>query len=162
MGSDKAKLVWKGTKLIDHQIGLLKPFCERVYLSVNSSQLFELNKSYESIADNYSAIGPMGGITSALETLQQDLIVLPIDMPMLTPSEFEVLSAKGPNTCFKVNGRIEPFPSYWSLDLVRPLQKAISNQNYALVSFMQEQAFFQIQTEAVRSFKNMNHPKDLI
>ncbi|WP_026375413.1 molybdenum cofactor guanylyltransferase [Aestuariibacter salexigens] len=78
MGADKALLQWQGQSLLDRAQTLL-----------NESGVSKVVVSGElGIADRYTAQGPVGGIVSVVMNLQMQphdqLIVLPVDMPLLT------------------------------------------------------------------------------
>lgn len=81
MGRDKALLPWGEATLLDHMIGLLK--ASGLAQVVVSGE----RPGYRSVADPEPNQGPGVAISHLLATLEPDAwaLVVPVDMPMLTP-----------------------------------------------------------------------------
>jgi len=75
MGRDKAKIEFKGKILLDHMYSLLKDSgIQKIYISRG-----------EEIKDIIPNCGPLGGIYSVLQKIEdQEVIILPVDMPLLS------------------------------------------------------------------------------
>jgi molybdenum cofactor guanylyltransferase len=78
MGADKAGLIWKGRRLLDHAVALLTAAgCSRVVVSGDHA-------GYEHIQDRYPERGPLGGLTSVAEqVVQTRWLVVAVDQPLL-------------------------------------------------------------------------------
>jgi molybdopterin-guanine dinucleotide biosynthesis protein A len=161
MGKEKAKVLWEGKTLLKHQLQLLEQLDSEIFLSINPHQTDEF-RAYSCITDEYLEIGPMGGIVSALKLLQKDLLVVPIDMPLLTLNLLESLSIRRLKSCYLVEGRIAPFPSYWTLSLIPSLLENIEKGEFSVARFIEKNDFELIKTDQVTAFRNMNAPSDLI
>ncbi|HLB59067.1 MAG TPA: molybdenum cofactor guanylyltransferase [Bdellovibrionota bacterium] len=85
MGINKALLPFNGTRLIDHMIGLLYRVTPNIDGIIVSGSVEET--SY--VPDLFPQKGPLGGLFSVLEHFQKtnftQLLVIPVDMPLLTP-----------------------------------------------------------------------------
>lgn len=83
MGQDKAFLVLDGKTLIDHAIAQAKSVAEEVFI-VGPAATFS---AYGRIVkDIFPGCGPLGGIHAALRRSRSEYsLVLPLDMPLVTP-----------------------------------------------------------------------------
>ena len=89
MGRNKALLSFSGSKLVDHMSErLLAGGVKRVVVS-------GAIPGVECIADEVSGLGPLGGLKSILNQVKDDqamwLLVVPVDMPRLTPQNLRSL-----------------------------------------------------------------------
>jgi molybdopterin-guanine dinucleotide biosynthesis protein A len=64
MGKHKALVEYKGKKLIEWSISILKDLCDTIIISSNSKHL--RNYGYEIIEDVHENIGPIGGLYAML------------------------------------------------------------------------------------------------
>lgn len=111
LGRDKATLVYKGQLQLDRSIGILKRYCEKVFISVREDQNYIVDA--EPIIDRMGEIGPLGGILSAFfYHRDKNWLVLGVDMPFINVFTVkEIVSARDPDkfaTCFEHNGKPEP------------------------------------------------------
>jgi molybdopterin-guanine dinucleotide biosynthesis protein A len=86
MGEDKSLLDYHGMSQIEYCYGLLKQICRSVYISNRTEQsiLAEHSKTVQ-IHDEYSGIGPAGGILTAMEKFPEAAwFVLACDLPFIT------------------------------------------------------------------------------
>lgn len=97
MGQNKALLNYKGKRLIDHMISILKKTkLDHVYVSGKIENTF-------CILDEEIYKGPGSGIYSVLKHLNQFnnnntlFLFVPIDMPLLTPNLLQALIESGQN-----------------------------------------------------------------
>lgn len=81
MGRDKAQLLWQGTPLLQHMCALLLASgASRVMVSGNYPEM-------GGIADTSPELGPLGGLASVAPHIPDGaLLLVPVDMPQLTPS----------------------------------------------------------------------------
>jgi molybdopterin-guanine dinucleotide biosynthesis protein A len=91
MGKDKSTFIYKGIPLYQHAVNALSYFCDHIYISVSTNQLFSFYYNKPLIIDQELAQGPMGGIVSAMKALQRPMICLACDMPFVTHADIEKL-----------------------------------------------------------------------
>lgn len=120
MGRDKALMQFNGRTLISHAAHLLEAAgCERVVVSRNKDGY---------IADKIDDVGPLGGVHAVISEImngvsqtrlndeiskiyEAELLVLPVDMPQMTPQFLSRLIALGrqhQQACY-VENRFLPF-----------------------------------------------------
>lgn len=86
MNRDKALLRVGGDTLLDYQLQNITPVAQRTLISRNDEQNYH-------IKDFFVQAGPMAGIHACIEYLKNheledintDLLVVPVDMPLVTP-----------------------------------------------------------------------------
>ena len=83
MGQDKALLKRDGRSQLASLVALLEPMVERVFVSTRSDQREESERRrFAQIIDNYSDIGPVAGVLSAMEEHPAvDWLVVACDLP---------------------------------------------------------------------------------
>ncbi|MFA5684337.1 MAG: molybdenum cofactor guanylyltransferase [Lysobacteraceae bacterium] len=88
MGQDKALLPWQGQPLLQHMQTLLQQAgATRVVVSGDYP-------GFDAIPDRIGELGPLGGIASVAEALPDGVLLLvPVDMPLLTPALLAALAA---------------------------------------------------------------------
>ena len=106
MGRDKALLAWRGRPLIEHQLALLREAgAEVVHVSGE-------RPAYGGIADTLPKAGPVGGLASiaaACAGLDAELLVIPVDMPLLGAALLRRLRIERPQaTCLRFAGHVLP------------------------------------------------------
>jgi len=92
MGRDKALLEFHGKPQIENVNDLLGQYCDKVFLSKRQDQT--AYKGFASIDDapEFSDIGPLGGILSAMkEYPEADWLVLACDLPFITGETIQTL-----------------------------------------------------------------------
>lgn len=105
MGRDKALLTWQGRALIEHQMALLEA------AGVDEVRVSGERPAYHGIADVLAHAGPLAGIAGVAQAITGDahLLVIPVDMPLLTPALLSRLrTAKPQATCLIFSGHILP------------------------------------------------------
>ena len=91
MGMDKAELVIQGESLLEHSVRCLK--------EAGAEQVLVSGEGYEGgIPDVFPGTGPLAGVHAALVATQQDLLVLPVDMPQMSPEILSALPSIGQET----------------------------------------------------------------
>ncbi|WP_266368368.1 NTP transferase domain-containing protein [Tellurirhabdus rosea] len=96
MGTDKGRLDYHGKPQREYALDLLRPLCEKVFLSVNEKQRAELADSpLNLVPDTFLDLGPLGGILSAFRQ-QPDAawLVVACDLPLLSEKTLRVLVEK--------------------------------------------------------------------
>lgn len=90
MGCDKSMLQYFNKPQRYYLYDMLKPICEKVFISCNASQAEEIPTEYETITDlnACSNIGPMASLISALTKYpENNFLVVGCDYPYLTVNE---------------------------------------------------------------------------
>ena len=112
MGQDKALMRYQGRTLIDNASLLLQSAsCDKVLISCNAPGFLN---------DKIEDAGPLSGVHAVLDALSQsdnhngnpcELLVLPVDMPQMTPELLRILVSRGreaEKACY-VEKRFLPF-----------------------------------------------------
>ncbi len=94
MGRDKSSIEWHGKEQQYYMADLLKPLCNKVYISHRQGQDPDTGKNYKTLIDTYSGIGPYGAILSAFR-FQPDAawLVVACDLPLLDSDTLKYLLA---------------------------------------------------------------------
>lgn len=79
MGRDKALLDWHGHPLLERQLDALRAS------GVDALQVSGDRPGYRGVADARPGLGPLGGLASIVAGVagEADLLVIPVDMPLL-------------------------------------------------------------------------------
>lgn len=81
MGRDKALLRWQGRPLIEHQIAVLQA------AGVHEVKVAGDRPDYLGVTDPVPQMGPVGGIAGVAAVCDDcELLIVPVDMPLLSPS----------------------------------------------------------------------------
>lgn len=163
MGNDKAFVKWDSKTLLEHAISNLEALTSDIYLSVNTDQFEVLKDQYQCIEDLYPDKGPMGGILSALETLQENLIVVAVDMPDSSPFMLKkLIQGSSRVLAFRnTDQKWEPLPSYWPFSLTPQLKDHMTNNDLSLNSFLNIQGKAVVSELHSSAFRNLNSPTDI-
>lgn len=165
MGTDKALVKWQGKTLLERAINTIAEVTEDIYLSVNTEQFEALRNNYQCILDKHADRGPLGGIYSALEELKTSLIVLAVDMPKLNKETIDALTNQSNAThlitCYQLNDRIQPFPSYWSIRSLQQVESSLKNNHLSVVKLINQLKPNLLSIEGGQAFDNLNSPSDL-
>ncbi|HET7268291.1 MAG TPA: molybdenum cofactor guanylyltransferase, partial [Oleiagrimonas sp.] len=106
MGRDKALLDWHGRPLIEHQLATLQA------AGVTRACVSGLRPDYHGIADPLVAAGPVAGLAGVANDIADDadLLVVPVDMPLLSPSLLARLRTENlPARCLTLGAHVLPF-----------------------------------------------------
>jgi molybdopterin-guanine dinucleotide biosynthesis protein A len=168
MGRDKALLPYQGKHLIDAPIEKLQLIFSSVVLSVRNSADFA-DYSLPKIEDRYPEIGPIGGITSVLQSGVKRAFFVACDMPFLNEELIEFLCGfDDADSVIPVwKGRPEVLHSIYSEAVIPHLEEAISKKRYKITDALKNVAVRYIKEEEIRqfdslgnSFRNVNTPSD--
>lgn len=140
MGTDKALLDFHGKSFLAQMVSIIEPFCDSISICGN-------NPGYETyglrvIPDNYSNIGPIAGIYSALfhSTSEWNLVVS-VDTPFLDAGLIQrLLTEKGQGDCVipKHTSGIEPLAGLYRKSAFEQVSRMIQNNNFKLVNLISE------------------------
>ena len=103
MGRDKARLAWRDQSLLAHACATLQAAgaC-RVVVSGDYPE-------YAGIPDALPALGPLGGLASVVDALPDGVLLLvPVDMPLLTPELLDRLARHQATPCVTYRDHVLP------------------------------------------------------
>lgn len=164
MGQDKSRLQWQGQSLLERAVNLLRPHCKEVLISANTGEK-QLHGQWV-IADKLPPRGPISGIYSALiESHTQMSIIIPCDMPLLSPELIAHLieMALPGRVCLPgLHGESLPLPAIMPTTLAPAIYGQILNGEYKLISIFLHHVPVLIPCEAFDAgeFRNINSPED--
>ncbi len=168
MGKNKSFLSYRGKNLIDVPIETLTGIFSDVVLSVNNPEDYS-GYSLPKVVDQYSEIGPMGGITSVLKSGRQRIFCVACDMPFLNQALIEYLcSFIDYDAVIPIwEGHAEVMHSVYSDSLVPAFENAISSHRYKITDALKASNVRYIYADEIRpldpsgdSFRNVNTPMD--
>ena len=158
MGRDKALLPYQGKNLIDAPIEILSKIFPKVVLSVKNDLP---GYSLEKIVDQYVEIGPLGGITSVLKTLNEKIFCVACDMPHLDEKLIEHLCSFGEEAVIPVwQERPEVLHAIYSPSLIPAFEHAIASGRYKITDALAGASVKYITQSDGTSFQNVNTPSD--
>lgn len=96
MGKDKALIKVKRKTILDNTAEILDSYSDEVFISINSNQRSEPNRSkYQTLVDQSGLKGPMAGILSAaMHDSDSAWIIVSCDLPLLDRSTIQYLIEK--------------------------------------------------------------------
>jgi molybdenum cofactor guanylyltransferase len=118
MGEDKSLINYNGEQQYIYSYKLLAKFCEKIYLSCNTSQAVEYDP-LPCIVDKHNNQGPLEGIRNAFDyDPSTSWLIMPCDMPLIGEKEINLLinerSDETDAVCFKdSSGDINPLLGIW-------------------------------------------------
>ena len=141
-GKNKAFLKYKNMTFIENILDTLKDF-NKIYISVDDKEKYK-DLDYELIEDEYTEIGPIGGIYSALKVINEDYVfITACDMPKISTELIYILkrniSKNDKCVVFKdKKGRIYPLGGIYSKDCLSYVEEMIYSNNYKLTSLVKK------------------------
>jgi len=115
-GSSKLFAEFNGKRLLDIALEIAISICPNVMLITNEDA-WEFDPNVQIFADNFTDMGPLAGIQSALQNSKTEwTAVLPVDMPFLTVDIYNYLwqfcTNERPVAAESAKG-LEPLVSIW-------------------------------------------------
>lgn len=116
MGRDKAQLPWRGQTLLAHACATLQAAgASRVLVSGDYP-------GFDCVADGAPGLGPLGGVASVVAAVPDGVLVLiPVDMPLLSPALLRQLAAD------------EQAPCVVYRDYILPMRLAVDARSRAVI-----------------------------
>jgi len=170
MGRNKALLTFEGKTLVQRCAGTLSEMFSRVVISVNQQELFP-DLHMPQIVDHYKETGPIGGITSVLESGETRIFCAACDMPFLNKNLIEYLCSFTDNEAVIPvwKGRPEVLHATYSDALLPRFQFALQQGKFRITDALAKAGIRYVEEEEIRkldpsglSFKNVNTPTDFI
>lgn len=155
MGQDKAMLTIDGESLLDRAIRLLN--------ATGANQvLVSRNNQPDTLQDIFPFQGPLAGIHAALCATEQNLLVIPVDMPLLTVSVLLPLIEKStPGSASYYNGF--PVPAYIAntIEIKRHLEQILKTKdNLSVRGFLNQIGAKSLPPSAPEILVNTNTPEE--
>jgi len=165
MGSDKGLIEINGKPMVEHIIGTLKPIAHSIWVSTANKNYIQFGVSL--VTDEYTAIGPLGGLHTALKSAISDcVLVVSVDAPFV--SEECVLTLIGqaePNTIAisKCAGKSYPLIGIYPVSVLSKLEEYIEHGKRSVFGFLETQKVKEVEfSEQYKNcFRNINTPEDL-
>jgi molybdopterin-guanine dinucleotide biosynthesis protein A len=187
MGKPKFSLSYNnGVPETERMIKLLRPFCEKIFLSSRSDQdmgeLVDL-PDVERINDDHIGLGPVGGLATLMSRHPDKAwMITACDMPFLQEKNFElILNERDPlryGTCYiqervrKKSSEIneearatlgfEPMCAIYEPKFILPLYESMSRQELSLTRTIRELPFklVNVPEKNRKNFMNTNTPEE--
>ena len=189
MGTSKAVLTYEGIPFWK-RIAAEMEDCGPLYLSVArvpddnevaeevspwDKSVWDQLKEHRLVEDIVEAVGPMGGILSAMEQIAEDaFFVCACDMPFMNREYIAALlevwrqiSAKGEWDALMVrnaDGRIYTTAGIYHKRLTEELRQRIENQNYRMMAFLRDNRVYYLEEEELgevrKALENVNTMED--
>jgi len=166
MGTEKYKLAFHQKAQFEHLTDLFEGIGIASYISCNNAQHEELQKNYNTIADQHEGIGPIGGILSAFETYPDATwLVIACDLPFVTVETIQNLimhrDTQYDITAYQVDSRYyETTFSIYEPTAVSQLKNSLSHGNGSLQTVMRNSSVKVVKADNNSEFFNVNTPDD--
>lgn len=167
MGQEKALLNFHKKPQFAYLFELLKPFCEKVFLSCRTEQSAQFGEQFPKIFDIHDGIGPMNGLLSFFEKYpEKACLLVACDMPFINKKAIQFLIKKRHSgkiaTAFKSQkGFPEPLLTIWEPKSYTILTEVFQNDNYSLRDILQDNKCQLLKTNDDKTLLNINKPEEL-
>lgn len=171
-GVTKPNIIVGGEKIIDRTLATLKDLFDEIIIVTNTPEEFTTATGCKIVADQYTGIGPIGGIHAALKAACGDAVfIFAGDMPLLS-SDFikrqKVLfeSLNCDILVPKTGTSVEPLHSIYRTSILNLLEEYLSGTNdnavYVFLNRMNTRYMELDETEELRNtFSNINLQSDI-
>lgn len=169
MGTNKALLVFHEKCLLQHMVSLIKPVCEKVFISGQNNGYPD--SDVEIVSDLYLGCGPIAGVHSSLmHTVSDWNLLISVDVPFINDELLHYLiSSIGESDCIipeHVMG-VEPLIGLYRKQCLPVIEESIKSGDYKLTNLLSK-----LNTDYVdcnhlikkhpRLFMNINCPEDYL
>jgi len=147
MGEDKSLLNYNGIPQRYHVYELLRPLCEKIFLSCNTDQAKTISEKYNVIVDapQYENIGPMAALLSAFELHDGiSFICAGCDYPFVRKEDLQKLIDSRNEQAIAVSyfnksaALHEPLLAVYENASYYLMRKNFENKKYSLRYFLEE------------------------
>jgi molybdopterin-guanine dinucleotide biosynthesis protein A len=179
MGTDKSALQIDDQTLLQRTVGTIKA-CSIVHIGVSTNSSLTARDSLsgvEYIKDIYPNKGPLSGIHSVISHYpSSDILVVPVDLPLLTANTLKTLIRHGSRQNYMLNYEQSIMPLYIpaSLNVLGYLEKQLKHcdlneseqpqsekqKHLSIRGFVAAFANKQIEVEDKSALFNVNTPKE--
>lgn len=169
MGENKAFLIIEGIPLIERIRELLSKIFSKIILSTATQNAYPQLQLPE-VVDRYAETGPLGGITSVLESGLSPIFCVGCDMPFLNQKliEFQCNIADCCDAVIPVwNNHPQVLHGLYRKNLLPAFHNGLKEEQYKLIDCLEEaEVCYLLENEIRRydpeglSFHNINTPDD--
>lgn len=143
-GGEKGLAPLQGKALVDWCIAALRPICDDIILSANSSSYDD--KGYSVVPDLHRGHGPMMGIFSALQASKTEHnLILSVDTPLVTTDLLRYIFERRGDALIAVpqsgERHYEPLIGYYNSAVLPVMLDFFDRNNYKLPDFFQHVPF---------------------
>ena len=162
MGSDKSMLHYHGMQQRYYIYNLLKPFCEKVYISCSRNQSNSIESEYYYLVDEIEGIGPMAALLRAFKEHETIWLVIGCDYPFIQKNDISLLiENRNKNavatTYYNTELKIpEPLLGIYEINCKELLSKEYNKQNYSLKHFLLEHDAHYIIPETMQTIQSVD------
>ena len=170
-GSDKSLYMFEGKPMIKHTYDAVRPVFDEIYIIAHGGEKFSFLDA-KIIPDIIPGLGPIGGIYTAVESLEMERVfVFPCDMPFLN-TDFIRYMTEIPDfydiVVPQIDGRYQPLHAIYSKRCADGIKKKIELKDYRMSGFYDGYNIRPVIEEEVgfyddpsKMFKNINFRADL-
>ncbi|PYY10502.1 MAG: hypothetical protein DMG61_21560 [Acidobacteria bacterium] len=158
MGRDKAQIPWRGGTLLTHAIEQVEGVAPKVFVvgSLGANKL-----PVPVLADNFSGVGPLAGIQTALSNSSTDWnLVIAVDLPLVMSEVLKWIAG------FRT--RLQPLCAVYHRGLLPEIDEALARQQSSIHRLLERLSTRIIEEDeliangfAPETFLNVNTPEDL-
>jgi molybdopterin-guanine dinucleotide biosynthesis protein A len=171
-GSDKSLYMLDNKPMISHTYDVVKKIFDEIYIIAPNGEKFSFLEA-KIIPDIIPGLGPIGGIYTAVESLDAErTFIFPCDMPYLNRGFIEYMTEiPGIYDIIVplINGMYQPLHAIYSKRCISNIKKNIEHEDYRMSGFYEGLNIRTVNEEEIgcyddpfRMFKNINFREDLI
>lgn len=155
MGKDKSTLLFEGETFLQRSRRLLE--------DLGASTILISSNDNKGLPDIYTDCGPLSGIHAALHQTNNNLLIIPVDMPLITSAQLLLLLEEGVSNVEAAHYDRFPLPLY--LANSKKVRSIIENilktkANLSIRSLIAQVDNIQIPVSDSRVFSNVNTMED--
>lgn len=170
METDKSMLSYYGKPQRYHVYDLLRPFCEKVFISCNNAQATSIEPGYNFLPDDaaYPNIGPMAALLTAFDQFPgKDILFIGCDYPFLTAADLQDFSThckKGQPAAFynEQEELYEPLLAWYPNSMATALKTTYENKQYSLLQFLNKNNTVKYHPHQLASIQSVDTRKDFL
>lgn len=156
MGFDKQLLKIDRRRLMDSIINKLKKEFDEIIIVTNRPELY-IGLSHKITVDIIKDKGPLGGIHAGLlKSSSKYGFVVACDMPNIHMDYVKHMKSSVSDDSFGVTTKfgdwIEPFSSFYSVDLIKPIEEYLQGNRRAINGLIKDLKFSYLEEDEARRF----------
>lgn len=162
MGHPKALLPYKGMPLFYHLAKMLQNVFTNVVLSHRKDRFEIPFDEWPVIEDSADLGGPLTGLLSTLENLNNPVLCIPCDTPFMDETTIRYLVEKRDKNQFctvfynQENGFYEPLIGIWELSAIPVLRDNLSRGQFSFQKILREHHIRKIRPPDMSALQNIN------
>jgi molybdopterin-guanine dinucleotide biosynthesis protein A len=170
MGTDKATLLFQGEPLWSRQLQTLRALNPAKILISARSQPSWQPADVETVLDEVSGQGPLGGLTAALAAMKTThLLALAVDLPQMTSTHLESLwklAGPGCGVVPRSASGLEPLCAVYPAESLSAARSTLSSGEPSMHRFINTLAdcnqvrFHDLANDDLPLYRNLNTPAD--